>query len=137
MSYVRRLVRLCLTLAFASYGFIAAAPAHAHDHHSDAGYALHAVAVDAGHDDDHHDQDHHDQDRYEVLDDHDDLSGNDTAPAEHGGMHVHAVASFTTVSGPSAIPELISTAVINRTERSVVRASGLFVPLKKPPRIFL
>jgi hypothetical protein len=41
------------------------------------------------------------------------------------------------VSEPSAIPELITTAVVNRAEQSTVRASGLFVPLKKPPRTFL
>jgi G3E family GTPase len=134
MSFARRLVSLCLTLAFASYGFIAAAPAHAHEHHDNAGYAIHAVALDVGHDDHH---DHHDQDHAEALDHHDDGPDNDTVPAEHDGVHVHAVASFTTVSGSSAIPELISTAVLNRTEQSIVRVSGLFAPLKKPPRIFL
>jgi hypothetical protein len=132
MSYVRRLISFCLTLAFASYGFIAAAPAHAHEHHNTTGYAIHAVAVDADHHDDHHDQDHH-----EATGHHEDLPSNDTAPAEHNGVHVHAVASFTTVSGPNAIPELISTAVMNEAEQSVVRASGNFVPLKKPPRTFL
>ena len=132
MSSVRRLISFCLTLAFASYGFIAAAPAHAHEHHKTTAYAIHAVAVDADHDDH-----RHDQDRHEVLDDHDDLPGNDTVPADHGGVHVHAVASFTTVSGPSAIPELVSTAIMNRAEQSVVRVSGHFAPLKKPPRTFL
>jgi hypothetical protein len=132
MSYVRRLVSFCLTLAFASYGFIAAAPAHAHEHHNTTAYAIHAVAVDTDHDDD-----HHDQDRHEAVDHHDELPGNDTSPAEHGGVHVHAVASFTTVSEPSAIPELISTAVLNRAEQPVFRISGQFEPLKKPPRTFL
>jgi len=134
MSFTRRLVSLCLTLAFASYGLIAAAPAHAHDHHDAAGYAIHAVALDAGHDD--HDEPHG-QDHHEALDHHDEDLGNDTAPAEHGGMHVHAVASFTTVSESSAIPELISTAILNRSEQSIVRVSGQFAPLKKPPRTFL
>ncbi len=133
MSFVRRLVSLCLTLAFASYGFIAAAPAHAHDQHDNMGYAIHAVAMDADSDvDDHHDQEHH-----EALDGHDELPGGDTAPAEHDGVHVHAVASFTAVSGSSAIPELVSTAVMKRAEQSVVRVSGQFAPLKKPPRTFL
>jgi len=136
MSFVRRLVSLCLTLAFASYGLIAAAPAHAHEHHDTTGYAIHAVALDEGHDGhyDHHDQDH---DHHEAIDHHDDGLGDDTAPAEHEGLHVHAVASFTTVSGSSAIRELISTAVVNRAEQSTVRVSGLFAPLKKPPRTFL
>lgn len=132
MSYVRRLVSLCLTLAFASYGFVAAAPAHAHEHHSDVGYAVHAVAVDADLHDDHHDVNDH-----EAIDHDESRPGDDTAPAEHDGVHVHAVASFTTVSGPSAIPELLSTAVMNQVEQSVVRVSGQFVPLKKPPRFFL
>lgn len=125
---------LCLTLAFAGYGLIAAAPVHAHEHHDTAGYAIHAVAQDAV-DHDHHF--HHDEDHHEALDHHDDGPGDDSAPAEQGGLHVHAVASFTTVSEPSAVPELISTAVVNRAEQSTVRVSGLFVPLKKPPRTFL
>jgi hypothetical protein len=132
MSFIRRLLSLCLTLAFASYGCVAAAPAHAHEHHDNAGYAIHAVALHAV--DHHHDHDAH---NHESLAHHHDVQGDDTAPAEHGGLHVHAVASFTTVSEPSAIPELISTAVVNRAEQSSVRASGLFVPLKKPPRTFL
>lgn len=132
MSFARRLVSLCLTLAFASYGLVAAASVHAHGDHDKTGYAIHAVSLDADHDDDHHDQDHH-----EAVDHDDELPGNDTSPAEHGGVHVHAVASFTTVSEPSAIPELISTAVLNRAEQPVFRISGQFEPLKKPPRTFL
>lgn len=119
-------------LAFASYGLIAAAPAHAHGHSDEAGYAIHAVALDVDLHDDHHDQSHH-----EAVDHDENLPGDDTAPAEHDGVHVHAVASFTAVSGSSAIPELISTAVMNQSEQSVVRVSGQFVPLKKPPRTFL
>ena len=132
MSTLRRLISLCLTLAFASYGLIAAAPAHAHDHNDETGYAIHAVSLDV----DHHD-DHHDQDRHEALDNDEGLSSNGTAPVEHNDVHVHAVASFTTVSGSAAVPELISTAVMNRTEQPVVRVTGHFAPLKKPPRIFL
>lgn len=132
MSFTRRLVSLCLTLAFASYGLIAAASVHAHEDHDKTGYAIHAVSLDADHDDDHHDQDHN-----EAVDHDDELPGNVTSPAEHGGVHVHAVASFTIVSGSSAIPKLISTAILNRSEQSVVRVSGQFEPLKKPPRTFL
>ena len=132
MSFARRLVSLCLTLVFASYGLIASAPAHAHDRHDSTGYAIHAVAVDTDGDDHHHDQDHH-----EVLDDHGELPANDIPPADHDDVHVHAVASFTTVSGPSAIPDLLSAAVMNPAEQSIVRVSGQFAPLKKPPRSFL
>ncbi len=132
MSIVRRLLNLCLTLAFAGYGLIAAAPAHAHGHTDNQSYAVHAVALGADVIDDDH-GDGHD----EVLDHHDELPGDDTAPAEHDGVHVHAVASFTTVSGSSAIPELVSTPVLNRAEQSIVRVSGDFAPLKKPPRTLL
>lgn len=133
MSFVRRLVSLCLTLAFAGYGLVAAAPAHAHDHHDNHGYAVHVVASDAHHaaDDDHgHSHD-------EVVDDHAGLPGDGGAPADHGGFHVHAVPAFTTAGEPLAISEPLSATLMSWDERSAVRVSGLFAPLKKPPRTFL
>lgn len=135
MSFVRRLVRLCLTLAFAGYGLIAAAPAHAHgDNH---GYTIYAVAWDADLVGNHHADEDRGQGNHDATDHEGDVVGNVGGPTDHGGLHVHAVAAFITVSGPSPVPQLISTSVVRWVERSAGDVFGLFSPLKKPPRTFL
>jgi hypothetical protein len=133
MSLVRRLVSLCLTLAFAGYGLVMAAPAHAHGHHDNHSYAMHVMSLDADvvADDDHgHSHD-------EAVHDHDGVTNKDGSPADHGGFHVHAVSVFTTVDEPLAVPQTLSSTLMRWRERPAVGAAGLFSPLKRPPRIRL
>lgn len=123
---------LCLMLAFASYGTVAAASAHSHAHTSDSAHhgALHAVVSDADVDTDH---DHHDI--VEVADDHASTPADQSNGPMHGGFHVHSVAVFTTVDEPMQVVRLETTTPMSWIEPAVPAVAGLFSPLKKPPRI--
>ncbi len=133
MSKLRRLISLCLMLAFASYGMVVAAPAHAHSAHDNSAI-LHVIPEDAARGQAGHDH-HHDHEQAD-----DDHSTNDNGAggdATHGGFHVHAVAAFTAVDEPAAVSRPLTLTRMTWAELSSVSASGLFAPLKKPPRIFL
>jgi hypothetical protein len=134
MSMLRRFISLCLVLAFASYGTAMAAAAHAHGANDGERFAVHAIAVDAtwhaeGHD---HaeglgvDPDQNSHERHQPGEE----------PA-HGGFHVHAVSVFTTADEPVQVSQPATATVMSWIERPIGNASGLFSPLKKPPRIFL
>lgn len=131
MASIRRLINFYLMLAFASYGLVVAAPAHAHGHSSNQVAALHALTADidqAGHD------------HYHDHDGADDQSANDAqAPgdATHGDYHVHSVAAFTTVDESVGVTQPVRTASTIWSDLPNLSVSGLFSPLKKPPRILL
>jgi len=133
MSKLRRLISLCLMLAFASYGMVVAAPAHAHGEH-DTSAILHMISEDAAHEPVDHDH-HHDHDQ--AGDDHSTTDNSADGDATHGGFHVHAVAAFTAVDEPVAVSRPMTLTHMTWAELSSVSVSGLFSPLKKPPRILL
>lgn len=128
MSTLRRLINLCLMLAFASYGMVVAAPAHAHGHDSGQVAALHALTADidtAGHD------------HYHDHDAGGDQSTGDDQGGTHNDYHVHAVAAFTTVDEPTAVAQPVMISLTSWADLPSLSVSGLFSPLKKPPRILL
>lgn len=137
MSTLRRLVSLCLMLAFASYGNVMAAPVHAHQPNEAHDSALHLIATD-GHHHDHHDADHgHDHDDFDDADESVPADSDGEDSSHHGGFHVHSVAAFTMVDEPASIYQPATSSPMERVERSRVSVSGLSYPLKKPPRTFL
>lgn len=118
-------------LAFASYGMVLGAPAHAHSSDNDHGRALHVIAMDleVSHLDQHHD------DRHETADDHE--TGDTGGDPTDSGFHVHGVVSFTTVDERLQISQPATITLMHWTHVSDVSVSGLFSPFKKPPRTFL
>jgi hypothetical protein len=129
MHALRRLFSLCLMLAFASFGMIAAAPAHAHSEQGSRGAILHSIGVYVG-------QTSADHDHHHVHGEHAD---SDTSGGEdkHGGFHVHAVSAFTTVDEPAGIGQPLAAAPVSWVDRPAVAVSNLVSPLKKPPRTAL
>jgi hypothetical protein len=134
MSMLRRFISLCLMLAFASYGTVMAAAAHAHSANDSERFAIHTIAVDATW----HAEGHGHADGQEAEADQHSHEGDQPGdePA-HGGFHVHVVSAFTTADDSVQVSEPATATLMTWTERADGSASGLFSPLKKPPRLFL
>lgn len=134
MSPIRRLVHLCLALAFAGYGMVVGSAAHAHSPDDGRNHLLHAVVLDVAQhvvDDVSHDH-HHD----DVDTGHHHYEGTDGSGSGHSGFHVHSVPVFDVGGEPEMIAAPIMVKSAMPIERSSVHPSGLFSPLKKPPRAF-
>jgi len=133
MVWARRILSVCMALAFAGFGAVTAASAHSHASGEEHGFALHGLAL-ADHHADHHasasDAHHHDAEDPADQDD-------GTVPDQGSVFHVHAVAHYAPVDDRLPLVRHLTVATIRWSQPHYERVTLAAAPPLRPPRTLL